>query len=323
MNEAVALAAVLAVVVSVFVGVDNIGKRVFVVVAVAACAAVVTGALAAVVPGDPVARVMGEDVDEDVRAAVVKDAGFDDGPLAAGGRVLTGLLSTSTPLRSWRTQEPVRDVIVQRLPRTVGLGVLSVVVGVVVGLLLGALSLRRNAAVDVVIALLSAVPRFVLGPAVVVLFALVVRAFPSGGVDNGWRSWVLPVTTLALPFAAVVARHARAALQQALQSEFARSARARGVGEFDVVTRHALRHALVPVVHVTALQAGVVVSGAVVVEKIFSWPGLGMLLQESLRKGDLPVVEGVVVVAAAAIAASGLVADLAAGLVDPRLRRRT
>ena len=335
MNEAVAIAAVLAVVASVFIEgwrrspCLHVVRRVFVVVATAACAAVVTGALAAVVPGDPVARVMGEDVDEDVRAAVVKDAGFDEarspgvrGPLAAGGRVLTGLLSTSTPLRSWRTQEPVRDLIVQRLPRTVGLGVFSVVIGVVVGLLLGALSLRKNPLIDVVIAVLSAVPRFVLGPAVVVLFALVVRALPSGGVDDGWRSWVLPVTTLALPFAAVVARHARAALQQALQSDFARSARARGANEFVVVTRHALRHALVPVVHVTALQAGVVVSGAVVVEKIFSWPGLGMLLQESLRKGDLPVVEGVVVVAAAAIAASGLVADLAAGLVDPRLRSR-
>ena len=81
-------------------------------------------------------------------------------------------------------------------------------------------------------------------------------------------------------------------------------------------------HALVPVVHVTALQAGVVASGAVVVEKIFSWPGLGTLLQESLRKGDLPVVQGVVVVAAGCIAASGLVADLCAALVDPRLRPR-
>jgi len=319
--------------VSAFIGVDRLWKRVVAVVGVAATAAVLTGALAVVVPGDPVAAVLGEDASDEARAALAAEMGLDDDgvpgwlrPLRAGGRIVTGLFSPEHPLRSFRSKEPVVALIAARLPRTLALGGLGIVVGVCFGVGLGAAAaLTRRAPKALLlgtIAVLAALPRFVLGPALILVAAIGWRLVPAGGVDDGWRSWVLPVSTLALPFAGVVARHVRAAVDEALAAPFARSARARGVSFVIVVVRHALPHALLPVVHLTALQAGVLASGAVVVEKVFSFPGLGLLLQESLKKADLPVVQGIVVVAAAAIAGAGLVADLVAGFVDPRLRPR-
>ncbi len=356
------LLALLSLVAAVLLGSETLGRRAFAVVAVAAAAAVLTGALSALVPGDPLAAALGEDAPEAARAALAREMGLDDNghggplqPLRAGGRVLTGLLSTSDPLRSLRTREPVLSLVAARLPWTLALAGAGVVVGallgVLLGLLLGALSAPRGSSrvtsavggvvgsvggsvvrsvvrvvvgvlVSGVVAGLSALPRFVLGPALVVGVALGTQLLPGGGVDDGWRSLVLPAATLALPFAGLVARHVRGAVVEALQSPFLRTARSKGASGVVVVVRHALPHAWLPVVHLTALQAGALVGGAVVVEKVFSWPGLGMLLQDSLKKADVPVVQGVVVVAAAGIAVSGLVADVIARVVDPRLRRR-
>ncbi|MDP2342119.1 MAG: ABC transporter permease [Deltaproteobacteria bacterium] len=330
------VAAVAAVVVAVLLGTRSLGRRAFAVVAVAASAAVLTGALGALVPGDPVAAALGEDAPEEARAAMRIELGLDDtvsilgvplGPLKAGGRVLTGLLSSDHPLRSLRTREPVIDVVGQRLPATIGLAAAGVVVGVLSGVLLGLLAAlwRKRAGhvvVDVVVAGLSALPRFVLGPALVLVFAIGWRVLPAGGVDDGARSLLLPALCLGLPFGGVVGRHVRAALLEALDAPFARTARSKGASDVAVLLRHALPHAWLSVVHLVALQMGALIGGAVVVEKVFSWPGLGMLLQDALKKADLPVVQGVVVVAAAGIALAGLVADVVAVAVDPRLRVR-
>jgi peptide/nickel transport system permease protein len=268
--------------------------------------------------------------------------------LKAGGRVLTGLLSREHPLRSLRTREPVIDIVMKRLPATIGLAAGGVVTGVVGGVVLGLLAaLGRKrwphvVVVDVVrnvpsprfarfagvawlvcVAGLSALPRFVLGPALVLVFAIGWKVLPAGGVDDGARSLLLPCLCLGLPFAGVVGRHVRAALLEALAAPFARTARSKGVSDVDVVLRHALPHAWLSVVHLVALQMGALIGGAVVVEKVFSWPGLGMLLQDALKKADLPVVQGVVVVAAAGIALMGLVADVVAVVVDPRLKGRS
>lgn len=326
-----------------FWGTNTLARRAFATLAVAAAAAVLTGALGALVPGDPVAAALGEDASEPARHALREEMGLNDdstvfGPLVAGGRVLTGLCSRAHPLRSLRTRESVVDVVAARVPASALLaacgGVVGVVGGVVLGLLAAAARIWRRTGsgrraagavvvVDSVVAGLAALPRFVLGPALVVTFAVGWRLLPSGGVDDGLGSVLMPALTLGLPFAGVVARHVRGALLEALEQPLARTARSKGCSEFVVLMRHVLPHAWLSVVHVSALQLGVVVGGAVVVEKVFSWPGLGMLLQDSLKKADLPVVQGVVVCAAVAIALAGMVADVVAVIVDPRLRGRS
>ena len=325
----VALAALVA---AVFVGTHSLPRRAFAVVAVAAVAAVLTGALGALVPGDPVAAALGEDAPEEARAALRHEMGLDVDVswrlLRAGGRVLTGLWSQEHPLRSLRTRQPVVDLIAARAPATLALAGAGSGVGVVGGVALGVLAAwwrrrRVHVFVDALVALLSAVPRFVLGPALVLVFAIAWQLLPAGGVDEGPRSLLLPALTLGLPFAGVVARHVRAALHDALDAPFSRTAKSKGVAERTVLLRHGLPHAWLSVVHLSALQLGTLVGGAVVVEKVFSWPGVGMLLQDSLKKADLPVVQGVVVCAAVGIALAGLVADAVAVVVDPRLRRRS
>jgi peptide/nickel transport system permease protein len=318
---AVGLAAVVAFVVVVVVDVGRVAR----VVAVAAAACVAVSALAVVVPGDPVAALVGEDAPDDVRAAVARDLGVDndDGPavvraLSAGGRVLVGLATNA--LVSWRTQTPVRALLMARAPHSLGLALVGVVVGVALGVCGGLLAARVRGA-DVALIVLAALPRFVIGPALVVAFALRLGVAPAGGVDGGVVAWVLPVLTLATPFAALVARHVRAAVDDARAAPFARAARARGVTERALLVRHALPHAALPVVQLAALQAGALVGGALVIEKVFSWPGLGTLLHESIRRADWPVVQGVVVFAALGIAAVNVLADAVAVVVDPRLRR--
>ncbi len=166
----------------------------------------------------------------------------------------------------------------------------------------------------------AAVPRVVLGPALLVGVAVWARLVPAGGDDEP-GAIVLPALTLAVPFGGVVARHVRVAVDDAVATSFVRAAIARGASPWRVTVVHVLPHALVPVVALTGLQAGAIVSGAVLVERVFSWPGIGTLLCERIQRGDLPVVVAIVALAVVAVVTSQGLARAAAALVDPRLRR--
>ena len=311
-------------------------RRLVDVAATAATAVVLVGVATAVVPGDPVARALGEDAPESARAAMAETMGLHHRsvlpaglvPLAVGGRVLSGLVrglvDDDAGLRSFR-REPVWSVIGPRLLSSLRLGALALGLGVVLGILLGALAGLRHGrpgggAVELVVVGLAALPRVVLGPALVAVVAVAWRLLPAGGDDDG-AALVLPTLCLALPFAGVVARHVRVAVVDVVDEPFIRAARSRGAGPVRVAVRHVLPHALLPVVHLTGLQAGALLSGAVVVERVFSWPGLGTLMVERLQLGDLPVVVAIVAVSAVLVVAMNLVADAVAVLVDPRLRR--
>ncbi len=147
---------------------------------------------------------------------------------------------------------------------------------------------------------------------------MVWRVLPAGG-DGAW-AWIIPTVTLAAPFGAVVARHVRAAAIDADDERFAAAAAARGLSPSMVALRHVLPHALIPVVQLTGLQAGAVLSGALVVERVCAWPGLATLLLERLQRGDLAVVTAIVAVSVVIVVAANAAADAAARAVDPRAR---
>ena len=302
----------------------------------ASAAVVLVGAAAAVVPGDPVARALGEDAPESARAAMAATMGLHHAvvlpavlvPAGAGGRVVSGLvlglIDDDGGLRSYRG-EPVWGIIGPRLSSSMRLGSGALVLGVLGGMLLGAAAgwldgRRGGEAIAVVVTAAAALPRLVLGPALVAVVAVSWRLLPAGG-DDDVAGLVLPTLCLALPFAGVVARHVRVAVIDVVNEPFVRAAVARGASPWRVALRHVLPHALLPVVHLTGVQAGAVLSGAVVVERVFSWPGLGTLLVERLQQGDLPVVVAVVAVSAVLVVAMNLLADTVAVVVDPRLRR--
>jgi peptide/nickel transport system permease protein len=315
--------------------------RVLSVLLTVATAVVGVGAAAAIVPGDPIARALGEDAPESARAQMAETLGLHHQdalqgplmvlrPLAAAGRVSRGLVTGAiSPSRFVSHRgERVWGLIGPRLLSSASLGLVAIVVGLVLGVFCGlfaapaprgASPIRTMFAVvtEAIVVVVAAIPRVVLGPALVFILAVQLRKVPAGG-DETLRAWLIPVLTLSLPFAATVARHVRAAAVVASAEPFARTALARGLAPSLLALRHVLPHALVPVVQLTGLQAGAVLSGALIVERVCSWPGLATLLLERLQRGDTPVVVAIVAVSVVIVVVANAAADVVTVVVDPR-----
>jgi ABC-type dipeptide/oligopeptide/nickel transport system permease component len=226
--------------------------------------------------------------------------------------------------RSLKTQRPVLDEIVPRLWNTVLLAVLSTLFAAGLGLLAGIVAAaRRNSAFDhatMVVAMLGvSTPSFYLGIVLIVVFAVMLRLFPAGG-SGGLIHLILPAVTLGASTLGIVARMTRASMIDVLEEDYIRTARAKGVRERVIVARHALRNALLPVIAVVALQFGFVLAGSVLVETVFSFPGIGWLIVESISMRDYPVVQGSILLVTFVSVLVNLVADLLYGYADPRVK---
>lgn len=237
---------------------------------------------------------------------------------------------------SWQTRAPVMVLIAERLPQTLLVIGLAYLLGIAIALPLGLWSAyRQNSAFDRIgngIAMLGvAVPPFFSAAVLIYIFAIRLEWFPSVYDTtlrvSGWESFVaqarqmaLPVAVLSLQTSAQITRYMRAAMLDALGQDYVRAARARGLGERAVLIGHAARNAWVPVVSVIALGAPQVFAGAIITEQVFGVNGIGQLLISSLRAGDLPVVQTITMLLAVLIVAANLLADLAYGWLDPRVR---
>ncbi len=288
--------------------------------------------LVLIMPGDPAVALVGlENATEERLAAIRERLGLDR-PVHVQyafwlWRVLRGDLGTSV-----RTGEPVAQALVERVPVTVGLALAATAVGLVVGCPLAVVAAhRRGTALDAfaraVAALGVAVPNFWLGSMLALVLALELRWLPATGyvsvledIGAGIRHMVLPTLTLAASAVAEVTRQLRSSLQDVLDSDFVRTARAKGVGEGVVVGKHALRNAMIPIVSVAALTVNRIIGATVVVESVFALPGLGRMNLESVLNRDFPMLQGAVLLMALIVIAINLLADLAYGWVDPRIR---
>lgn len=241
---------------------------------------------------------------------------------------------------SFSAHRPVSDVLADALPNTLLLAgtalVLAFAAGVTIGLVQGSREGSwTDRAIGTVSLVLYSVPDFWLALMVMLLFSFRLGLFPVGGMLDpalhdimgaggrlGDRAWhlVLPAGTLALLLAAGIARYQRSEVLRVLPEEFVRAARARGVPEFRVLTRHVLRNALVPAVTLLGLALPVLFTGAVFVERVFAWPGLGLVALEAVSARDYPLVTGAVILAAAAVAAGSVLADVLYAVIDPRVR---
>ena len=232
--------------------------------------------------------------------------------------------------RSYQDEQPVIGLIARRLPRTLLLGGMALGLELTLGLGLGVIAaLRRSTWIDTAVMTSTfvglSVPSFLVGMWLMSYFAFRLGWFPIGGYgDAGWdHVWhaFLPALTLALVGAATYARLMRGELIEALRSDYVRTARAQGLTELRVVLVHAGRNALLPVITLLGASLRLTVSGAVITETIFGWPGIGRLAVESIAGLDLPVILGIVFVGCAVVQAGNIVADLAAFALDPRLSR--
>ena len=280
------------------------------------------------VVGDPAVATLGEKADAAQIARFREEHGLDRPLWERYGAFLGSTLRLELG-RSYQDGRPVRDLIGARLPRTLLLGGLTLALELALGLGLGiAAALFRRRWADTLLTALSMVgssaPTFVTGLLFLGYFAVRLNWFPVGGYGVGpWDHVVhalLPALTLALTGVATYARMMRSELVEALDSDYARTARAKGLGPGPVALRHGLRNALVPIVTMLGVSLRVLVSGAIVTETVYAWPGIGRLSAEAIGGLDLPVIMAVVLVAASAVQIGNLLADLAVAALDPRVR---
>ncbi len=293
---------------------------------------VIVFSLVHLAPGDPVSVLIGEDrADPAVIANIRHQMGFDK-PLPMQYLIWLNRVVRGNFGYSYLSRESVINIVASRLPLTGELTVLSILFGILVAAPLGVTAaLRRNHWPDVAASVFAAVgasmPAFWMGILLIFLFALRFKLLPPSGfvplttsVTENLKYMVLPVITLGTSYAAVLTRFFRASLLDVMSAEFIRTARAKGLSERVVVTRHIFRNALVPIITVVGLETGRLLGGAILTETIFALPGMGKLAVDSILGRDFPTMQATVMFMVLAVLMSNLVVDLLYGVVDPRIR---
>lgn len=275
------------------------------------------------VPGDPVQAMLGESASPADVADLRARLGLDDPLVVQYGRYLRRLAAGDLGT-SLRTSQPVTEAIAERLPATAELAAASMGVAILIALPLGILAAARaGTSVDYAAtagALLGiSIPNFWLGPLLAIVFSVELGWLPVSGRGT-LAHLVLPAVTLGAPLAAVLARMTRASVLEELRELYVLAARARGVSRARSVLVHAFRNSLIPIVTLLGLQVGMLLTGAVVTETIFAWPGVGRLLIQSITFRDYPLVQGCILLIAVTYVSVNLLTDLVYGLLDPRIR---
>ena len=282
-------------------------------------------------PGDPAKILAGEEQDPTVVAFLRAKLHLDEPLPVRYGYWVSGVVRGDLG-ESIRSQQPVLELIVQKLPVTIELALLAMSIALLIGIPAGIVSaVGRGTAWDYaanVFALWGlSTPNFWLGILMILLFSVQLGWLPASGYVSPFEdlganlaAMIMPAFVLGNAIAAVLMRHTRSAMLQVLSSDYVRTARAKGLNERTVVLKHALRNALTPIITLGALELGTLLSGAVLTEQVFTIPGFGKLIVDSVFNRDYAVVQGVVMVTATAYITLNLLADIAYFLVNPRLR---
>ncbi|MEQ8426251.1 MAG: ABC transporter permease [Gammaproteobacteria bacterium] len=276
-----------------------------------------------IVPGDPIEVMLGESAQPADRQALRQALGLNLPLYQQWWQYLHGVIQLDLG-ESLHSRQSVSELLGERIPATLQLSIASLLIAIMIALPLGIMAAVYKDSIWDRFAMASAmlgvsVPNFVMGPVLILIFALGLGWFPVSGKEN-WLSLVLPALTLGSALAAILSRMVRASMLEVLQEEYIRAARARGLTEGQVLVRHALRNAALPVITVLGMQFGALLAGAVITETIFSWPGIGQLLIESIQKRDYPVVQACVLLISATYVIVNLITDLLYVVIDPRIR---
>jgi ABC-type dipeptide/oligopeptide/nickel transport system permease component len=267
---------------------------------------------------------------EEIVARIRAEHGFDR-PLYSQYLIYLGRLVRLDLGRSLRTNTPVLRDLVRRIPNTLQLGLVALSIAATLGIVFGVLSaVKRDSWVDnstMFAALFGvSIPSFWLGFMLMLLFGLYWGLLPPSGfggplyTQQGIRHAILPALTLGLASAGILARFTRSSVLDILGEDYVRTARAKGLAERVVIVRHAMKNALIPIVTILGIQLGAVLSGSVIVETVFAWPGIGRYLVTGINTRDFPVVQGAVLVVAVSFVLANLLTDLAYAYIDPRVR---
>jgi ABC-type dipeptide/oligopeptide/nickel transport system permease component len=276
-------------------------------------------------PGDPVLTMLGDQtaVSGDVVVNARHQLGLDrPAPLQYGHFLIHALQGDLG--RSWRSNQAVTTIILSQLPATLQLTVAGLGLAILIGVVLGLIAaVRQNSWTDnlsMVLALIGvSMPSFWLGLLLIFLFSLRLGWVPATGY-GGIQRLILPAFTLGLQAAAIIARLVRSSVLEVLRQEYIMTARAKGLAEFRVLVRHALRNALIPVVTVVGLQFGGLLGGAVIIETVFARQGIGRIAVTAINNKDFPLIQGIVLFAAVVYTLVNLATDIVYAWLDPRIR---
>jgi peptide/nickel transport system permease protein len=306
-------------------------RRVAIIVPTLIFVSILIFGLQQLLPGDPAVVLAGEDRDPSVVAYLHEKLHLDEPFPVRYFYWIDGVLHGDLG-ESLRLQKPVLALILEKLPVTIELAGLAIVIALAIGIPAGIVSaVKRDTLWDYganVIALWGlSTPNFWLGIMLILLFSVTLGWLPASGFVSPFEDWranlaslIMPAFVLGNAIAAVLMRHTRSAMLQVLSSDYVRTARAKGLPEIDVVLKHALRNALIPVITLGALELGTLLSGAVLTEQVFTIPGFGKLIVDAVFNRDYAVVQGVVLFTATAYIVLNLIADIAYVIVNPRIR---
>lgn len=274
-------------------------------------------------PGDPVQTMLGDNYSQEAYDEITEELGLNDPFLVRYVNYVVGLVQGDMGV-SYSTKRAVSDEIFARFPATVRLAGAAIFLAVVFGIPLGVISATKQYSFfdsgSMFVALVGvSMPNFWLGIMLILLFAANLGWLPASG-DKGFLALILPAVTLSANSLATITRMTRSSMLETIRMDYIRTARAKGLRESRVIIHHALRNAMIPVITSVGLQFGFALSGAVLVETVFSWPGIGRLLVDTIKLKDTPVVLGVVVVMAASFTVINLVIDILYACFDPRIR---
>ena len=308
-----------------------VGRRLVQLVPTLFFVSVLIFSLQQLLPGDPALVMAGEERDPEVIEQIRRQYRLDQPIPIQYFYWITGVL-TGDLGESMRLKAPVLDLIVQKLPVTLQLASMAMIIALVIGITAGIVSaVKKDTFWDYAVNVISlwgiSTPNFWLGIMLIFLFAVTLNWLPASGYVSPWEDWrqslattIMPAFVLGNAIAAILMRHTRSAMLQVLESDYVRTARAKGLAERSVILKHAMRNALTPVITLGALELGTLLSGAVLTEQIFAIPGFGKMLVDGVFNRDYAVVQAVVLVSAGLYVLLNLAGDVLYFLANPRLR---
>lgn len=284
------------------------------------------------VPGDPIAAMLADSGSPEAREALIRRLGLDQPLVVQFWKWFTGVLQGDFGASIYGSNQPVADILMNALPKTMSLAFLSFVIAIVIAVPAGIISAtRKNSAADVGVSLFAfiglSMPDFWLAILLIIIFAANLQWLPAIGytpIAEGFWPWlshlILPAIAIGTGFSAIIARMIRSSMLEVLQADYMRTAASKGLTQRVMLLRHALPNALIPVITVIGIAFALLISGAVVVENVFSIKGLGRVLIQGIQNRDYPVVQGAVLLVSAFFVLSNLVVDLLYAVIDPRIR---
>ena len=277
----------------------------------------------ALAPGDPTLALLGPDAEPEAYEHMREELGLDDPEIVQYGRYIWDLLHGDLG-DSYLTGKPVMEEYIARFPATLKLTFWSMVVAIVISIPIGIISAVKQYSLIDNIGMVGAlaglsIPNFWLGLLLIMLFSLKLGILPSGGATEP-GAVILPAITIGTGMTAVITRMTRSSMLETVRQDYIRTARAKGVSSKKVITKHALRNAMIPVVTVICMNFGYCLAGATTTELVFSWPGIGRMTVDAINSQDRPLVIGSLIMTAIMISICNAIMDILYSVIDPRIR---